>query len=663
MKKVDYEHFARFKTPNTVAEHDGALYFCVRTADIENDRYRNDLWRYRDGRVRRLTGAGDVGEYHFLPDGIVFAATRDEADKKKAKDSLPFTVLNKLPYDGGEAVEFLRLDCGAGSFTFLPDGRFFFIEEYSGEQAAALKTSDGDRDKAAKALKDDEDYRVLDELPFRFNGRGYINKQRGRLCLYDSGKVTELTGELGAANILALSPDGGKLVYSYSEYDSVMPLTDRLMVLDVATHEKRDISVSESASHWSADFMPDGRLAVWAVLFEKHGLNENPMVFVQEEDGWRRIYDGGLLCGDNTVLSDLEPSRTMPRSPMYEDNFCYRVDTLTDCGEIIRMDMDTGRFVPVTHAVYDISDAVFFENGFAAVASCGYGGYEIYKIMKTGRMDRLTDFNSGIMEEYEHSEPQQISFINEAGTEIFGWALSPSGCEDGKKYPTILDVHGGPKCAYGRVYFHEMQLWASRGYAVIFCNPTGGDGRGDDFADIRGHYGEIDFRDIMAFADAAADRFSFIDRDRMGVTGGSYGGFMTNWIIGHTDRFKAAASQRSISNWTSFYGTSDIGFYFGPDQTSSELWSSMDKAWAQSPLKYADRCTTPTLFIHSDEDYRCPLEQGLQMFTALQTHGTAARMCIFKGENHELSRSGKPKHRVRRLKEITEWFDKYLKNE
>ena len=167
----------------------------------------------------------------------------------------------------------------------------------------------------------------------------------------------------------------------------------------------------------------------------------------------------------------------------------------------------------------------------------------------------------------------------------------------------------------------------------------------------------------MLFTDKVLESYPAIDEKRVGVTGGSYGGFMTNWIIGHTGRFAAAASQRSISNWLSFYETSDIGYFFAADQVDGTPWTAMEKLWDQSPLKYADKVTTPTLFIHSDEDYRCPLSEGMQMFTAIKDHGVDARMCIFKGENHELSRSGKPKHRIRRLAEITGWFDKYLKTE
>jgi dipeptidyl aminopeptidase/acylaminoacyl peptidase len=214
---------------------------------------------------------------------------------------------------------------------------------------------------------------------------------------------------------------------------------------------------------------------------------------------------------------------------------------------------------------------------------------------------------------------------------------------------------------YGTVLFHEMQYWAQNGYAVVFCNPTGSDGGGNKFADIRGRYGETDYRDIMAFVDTALKSFDFLDEARMGVTGGSYGGFMTNWIIGHTDRFRCAVTQRSIANWISFSNMSDIGDFFGGDQVGSTCWKDIEQMWRQSPLKYADRVKTPTLVLHSDNDYRCPVAEGIQMFYALRQNGVPTRLCVFHGENHELSRSGKPKNRVRRLKEITCWMDKYLK--
>ena len=164
---------------------------------------------------------------------------------------------------------------------------------------------------------------------------------------------------------------------------------------------------------------------------------------------------------------------------------------------------------------------------------------------------------------------------------------------------------------------------------------------------------------FMAFCDAALERYPEMDADNLFETGGSYGGFMTNWIIGHTDRFRACASQRSISNWTSFYGVSDIGPDFSEDQCGSAIWPDAEKFWWHSPMKYADRVKTPTLFLHSLEDYRCPVDQGYQMYSALIAHGVESRLVLFRGENHELSRSGKPKHRIRRLNEITGWFEQH----
>jgi len=210
-----------------------------------------------------------------------------------------------------------------------------------------------------------------------------------------------------------------------------------------------------------------------------------------------------------------------------------------------------------------------------------------------------------------------------------------------------------------------MQMLAGKGYAILISNPHGSSGRGNAFADIRGEYGKVDYEDLMAAVDAALERFPFLDGDRLGVMGGSYGGYMTNWVIGHTDRFRAAVSQRSIANWIHKFCTTDIGYYFNADQLGADPWAEggSDKLWWHSPLRYADRAKTPTLFIHSEQDYRCWLPEGIQMFTALKYHGVETRLVMFREENHELSRSGKPKHRVRRLEEIVAWFDRHLKDE
>ncbi|MBQ4001675.1 MAG: S9 family peptidase, partial [Lachnospiraceae bacterium] len=285
--------------------------------------------------------------------------------------------------------------------------------------------------------------------------------------------------------------------------------------------------------------------------------------------------------------------------------------------------------------------------------------------------EEISFLNEEVLKDKFVSEPVLVPYES-CGLSLHGWVLLPEGfrpiAEGGEKasIPAILDVHGGPRCVYTSAFFHEMQVWVSRGYAVFFTNIKGSDGRGDEFADIRGDYGNTDFRNLMDFTDEVLRLFPEIDPERVCETGGSYGGFMTNWIITHTDRFKACASQRSISNWISKTFISDIGTFFNPDQCGAKgvFGEENTKAlWDHSPLKYAENVKTPTLFIHSDQDYRWPLPEGIQMMEALVVRGVPARLVLFHGENHELSRSGKPFHRLRRLREITEWFDRYTKKE
>lgn len=343
-----------------------------------------------------------------------------------------------------------------------------------------------------------------------------------------------------------------------------------------------------------------------------------------------------------------------------DGNYVYFITTEMDSSYINRIDK-SGNMEKVTKLSGSV-DGFDVINGKVAEISMRNGRLEELYTLDEDKEDQRTHFNDWVFKDRKVAPLEKCDVETAPGVVIQGWVMKPVDFVKGKKYPAVLDIHGGPKTVYGELFFHEMQYWASHGYAVFFCNPRGGDGRGDEFADIRGKYGNIDYEDIMKFTDEVVKKYDFIDGERLGVTGGSYGGFMTNWIIGHTDRFKAAASQRSISNWISDFNATDIGYFFADDQNAGATpWSDYEKLWDHSPLKYADKVKTPTLFIHSNEDYRCWIAEGLQMFTALKYHGVEARFCMVRGENHELSRSGKPKHRIRRLKEITDWFDAHLK--
>ena len=285
-----------------------------------------------------------------------------------------------------------------------------------------------------------------------------------------------------------------------------------------------------------------------------------------------------------------------------------------------------------------------------------------------GRYDRrvnsevVTDCFSGSVTG-QRMVGETLYFLNTDGVDIDGFVMKPVGYEPGKRYPGILHIHGGPKMVFGPGFHHEMQLWAVSGFFVCYCNPRGSCGKGNAFADLQGKYGEVDLRDLMEFTDEVLRRYPEIDADRMGVAGGSYGGFMTNWVIGHTDRFRCAVSQRSIANYVGDYLLSDIGYYYVPDQQLGTIWEHPERLWKASPLTYADRVKTPTLFIHADKDYRCTLANGLEMFAALKLHGVESKLCMFYGENHGLSREGKPSNRISRLSEILHWMEEHLKEE
>ncbi|KAF5036518.1 Prolyl oligopeptidase family protein [anaerobic digester metagenome] len=446
----------------------------------------------------------------------------------------------------------------------------------------------------------------------------------------------------------------GKGLYVSQNYTNKMELTNELYIYDLYSSQAKCLVEEDEYSIDYAEFVGD-EIIFAASPMDKYGLNQNYNFYkiTGHDVQLLSCHDFGM---HNSVGSDCRFGGGTDHRVF--DNCLYFVATENKSSFIKKLSLD-GTIEKLTSDNGSVDCFDVCNDGIIFIGLRGTKLQEIY-ITEDGVETQITKFNEKIVETKNIIVPEPLEFEND-GVKIEGFVLKPVNYDKSKCYPGILDIHGGPKTVYGEIFYHEMQVWANEGYFVFFCNPRGSDGRGDEFADIRGKYGTIDYDDLMKFTDEVLKKYPQIDSTRIGVTGGSYGGFMTNWIIGHTDRFKCAASQRSISNWISKFGTTDIGYYFNADQISSTPWDNMEKMWFHSPLKYANQAVTPTLFIHSEEDYRCWLAEGLQMFTALKYHGVDARLCMFRGENHELSRSGKPKHRVRRLEEMTNWFEKYLK--
>jgi len=644
---IGIDFFTKVKSFSNLKERDGKIFFVLRQPNLESDGYDSDLYQLVGGEVVRLTSSKNVSDYFFLNDAIVFQNIREEEDRSARRKGEELTVYQMLTVGYQEAVEWKRLPYSVREIKLIDENRFFFTATYKVNEE--LNDGDGGR------------YRIFDELPFWSNGRGDVSGQRTLLYYYDNGHIRPLSDTLDMVSGLELSPDNRHLIYTHKSYKSKSPQNNRLISLDTKSLEKKEWDPVNNASYSQAQFISNNEL----ILLVSRNLEigqENSRIYKLDihTGNNQEIYDCEIYSVGNSIGSDVKGSG---RNRMSADKDGVRyISTVVDQAPLIHVNYkdSKNRITFLSPEKISISDYLPYKDGFLATAMLEQQGDELYFIDKKGVLSPLTSVNRDIFAKHRVIAPVEIKFTNEAGMELNGYVLPPVNYEKGKKYPTILDIHGGPKTAYGTVFFHEMQYWANLGYAVIYTNPRGSSGRGNEFADLCGKYGSIDYSDLMAFTDAAIAQADFIDERRMGVTGGSYGGFMTNWIIGHTDRFKAAASQRSIASWISFSNTADIGHTFIKSNIGANVWENSQLLWDQSPLKYADRVKTPTLFIHSDQDYRCWLVEGLQMYYALQYFEVPSRIVIFEGENHELSRSGKPKNRIKRLAEITRWFEKYL---
>jgi dipeptidyl aminopeptidase/acylaminoacyl peptidase len=277
-----------------------------------------------------------------------------------------------------------------------------------------------------------------------------------------------------------------------------------------------------------------------------------------------------------------------------------------------------------------------------------------------GELRALTQVNESLLNELALSHPEQFTYEGADGWPIDGWVMKPHNFDPAKKYPLIIQIHGGPNTQYGYGFFHEMQLMTAAGYAVLYTNPRGSLGYGFKFADaVREDWGEKPGTDIMRGVEELL-KAGYIDEQRIGVIGGSYGGYMTNWLVGHYDTFKVAVTDRCVSNMASMFGSSDLGWLLAIENLDTTPWEDLNKYMDMSPIKYVQNIHTPLLIIHSEQDLRCNIEQAEQLFTALKWMGREVRMIRFEGQSHGLSRGGHPHSRLERLRHIMSWFASYL---
>ena len=674
MEKIRIDEFLNFQflSEPKLNPAGSAAAFVASRSNEERDGYDGGIWTVDlaapEHPCRRLTAGKDETSFLWLSDhSILFSSKRDS---KKDSAAAYETVYYEISLNGGEAEERMRIPLPVKALRRLSEDRWLVLAEYDGTLPEGFYEADRkERERILEERKEEGEYKVFTELPFWGNGQGVTNGKRARLYLFEekTGQLKALTGPSYQVETFSLSEDRSRLLYAGQEFQGVMSQKQELRELDLETLESK-VLVEQGVFEIKFAGYGGDRIMVLATdhklwLNENHGVYEydreaRALRFLSKPDmafGSSTGSDCRLGGGQYAVLE--ENGLTCIATQRKGSNLVHIgwdgiVENLTDLpGSVDSMDKKQGKLVYVAMRDNRLQEL------YLLAPESGSGPAD------PARELQLTCLNEQALSGKYVAEPKPLTFTNSDGVEIDGWVLEPMEYDPAKTWPAILDIHGGPKTAYGTCFFHEMQYWASQGYFVFFCNPRGSDSRGDAFSFIQGRYGCEDYQDVMEFTDQVLKAYPQIDKNRLGVTGGSYGGFMTNWIICHTDRFAAAASQRSVVSWISMEGTSDIGYYFDKDQTGGNPWENMEAAWRQSPLKYADHCKTPTLFIHSDQDYRCYMAEGLQMFSALRVHGVTTRMCLFHGENHELSRSGMPRHRLRRLREITEWMDTYLKKQ
>lgn len=605
--------------------------FSLRKPNIKDDTYDTNIWLMKESKeLMQLTYSNRDYNPIFSEDGkrILFLSRR--GFQKEEKGSSIYVI----SLDGGEAIEIVRRKEPIEKAAWSKDGKkIFFISN------------------VRKTEKDD--VILIDKPYFWFNGEGFTYNRRKHLFAADvkTKEVEQLTGGNSNLKDFAVSPDGEKIAYISSQLDLKPYITDIFVVFP----NRKIVKLTKSNMEFATVCWFNNENLIALGRDFSHGFSSHMVLWKINLSGELEKIDRVEKNKANTLNSDVRSSAHGSHKVVCDSGYIYYLQANGGSVNLYRFKSSPEEIITGERSIeeYDVKNGVI-----CFVSMNSYEPEELY-LFDGSKETKITSFNDEACKKLKFIKPEYFGFNASDKVKIDCWLLAE---QKNRKIPCILYIHGGPKTAFGNSFMFELQFFAKNGYAVLYTNPRGSDGYDENFADIRGGYGKRDFLDLMEAVENALSKFNFIDSSKLGVAGGSYGGFMTNWIIGHTNRFKAAVTDRSISNWISMWGTSDIGPYFTEDQIGADPWENWAKLYQDSPLAYVKNVETPLLIIHSLEDYRCWQVEAFQFFTALKMHKKEAKLALFPSENHDLSRAGKPKHRTIRLKLYLDWFNKYLKH-
>ncbi len=637
---ITAEDYFRFETISEakISPSGGQVAYVVVTVDQKQNRRVSKIWLTSTGgrsAPRQITTGPSSRAIRWSPmeESLTFISTRPAVDGLAQHADKP--QVYALQLDGGEPRRLTDLEEGVEAYQWSPDGT---------RLAVVSRTLPDDFKKGTS------DVRHYLSANYKFNDSGWFDDRRSHIFTVDAktGAVNQITkGATRNDSDPQWSPDGLEILFA--SVDTAKESFKNEAIWAVSAGDAKSSMISDrEAAYRSPRWSPDGKRVVF---IGAHDESEPQRIWIAARAGGKQQIAAPQL--DQTVF-DLE------WKDLEALHFSSGVRGET---HLFRLALSGGGVQPLTTGARAIhaTDLNAGAKTIVYVANDFTHQDDLHAADASGRNERqLTHLNTELWNQLDLPGVERMTYKAADGWDLDGFLVKPVGWREGKKYPMILTIHGGPASMYGVDWYHEFPVYAARGWAVFFVNPRGSTGYGEKFQrGVENEWGGKAYTDIMAGVDAVLAKNPWIDSERLGVTGGSYGGFMANWIVSHTNRFQAAVTLRSISNFISDEGTRD-GAYGHERDFGGNLFDKFAPYWDWSPLKYVQNVKTPTLVLHSENDYRVPLEQGEPWFRALRHFGVTSEFVIFPRENHNMTRSGEPKHLVESLNWQIYWFDRFL---